>query len=81
MRKKIGIGISDFRKLRQGSYLFIDKSLLIQEIIQGGADIILLPCPRYFGNPAGSLPGHDASASTSSIAEKAISYHLTPLVF
>ena len=49
MRKKIGIGISDFRKLRQGSYLFIDKSLLIQEIIQGGADIILLPRPRRFG--------------------------------
>ena len=49
MRKKIGIGISDFAKLRQGDYLFIDKSLLIQEIIGAGADILLLPRPRRFG--------------------------------
>ncbi len=49
MRKRIGIGISDFRKLRQGNYLFIDKSPLIQEIIDAGADVILLPRPRRFG--------------------------------
>lgn len=49
MKKKIGIGVSDFRKLRKNGLLFIDKSLLIQEVLQSGAEILLLPRPRRFG--------------------------------
>ncbi len=49
MRKKIGIGISDFGRLRREDYCFIDKSLFIQEIVQAGAAVILLPRPRRFG--------------------------------
>lgn len=49
MKKKIGIGISDFRELRTGDFLFIDKSMLIADIINAGAKVLLLPRPRGFG--------------------------------
>ncbi len=48
-RKRIGIGISDFHELRQGNFLFIDKSLLIEEVIKAGAKTLLIPRPRRFG--------------------------------
>ncbi|WP_160685505.1 AAA family ATPase [Clostridium sp. C2-6-12] len=49
MKKKIKIGISDFKKLIEGKNYFVDKSLLIKEFIENGADIILTPRPRRFG--------------------------------
>jgi hypothetical protein len=49
MQKRIPIGISDFRKLREGNYYFVDKTLLIKEVVEDGAEIILLPRPRRFG--------------------------------
>ena len=49
MKKKIPIGISNFRKLIKENYYFVDKSLLIQEFIEGGAAIVLTPRPRRFG--------------------------------
>jgi len=48
-RKRIGIGVSDFRELREAGFLFVDKSLLIEEVAQAGAKVILLPRPRRFG--------------------------------
>jgi len=47
--KKLPIGISDFRKVIQEDYYFIDKSLLIEELINSNAQITLLPRPRRFG--------------------------------
>ncbi|WP_297430228.1 AAA family ATPase [Clostridium sp.] len=49
MRKKIQIGISDFKDLIEGNNYFVDKSLLIKEFIENGARIILTPRPRRFG--------------------------------
>lgn len=49
MKKNIKIGISDFKKLIEGKNYFVDKSLLIKEFIENGADIILTPRPRRFG--------------------------------
>jgi len=49
MKKRIGIGISDFRKLREEDMLFVDKSPFIQEVIRAGAEILLIPRPRRFG--------------------------------
>ena len=46
---KIGIGISDFPELRAGAFLFVDKSFFIQEIIETGAKVLLIPRPRRFG--------------------------------
>jgi hypothetical protein len=49
MVKKIPIGISDFKKLITENYYFIDKSLLIKDIVEDGAEVILIPRPRRFG--------------------------------
>ncbi len=42
------IGTDDFKKLRDENGYFVDKSLLIKEIIEG-SDVTLLPRPRRFG--------------------------------
>src|SRR5471030_730136 len=49
MKKKIPIGISNFRELIKENYYFVDKSLLVKEFIENGAKIILTPRPRRFG--------------------------------
>ena len=46
---RLPVGVSDFKKLIAGDYLFIDKSLFIKEIVQDGADVILITRPRRFG--------------------------------
>ncbi len=45
---KLPIGKSDFRAIIEGKFDFVDKSLLIPEIIEG-ADVILFTRPRRFG--------------------------------
>lgn len=46
----IPIGIDDFRTLRELDLAYVDKSGLIQEVIdQPGLQVILLPRPRRFG--------------------------------
>ena len=47
--KKIAIGTSDFKKLIQNDYLFVDKSELIQEFWESEGETILMPRPRRFG--------------------------------
>jgi hypothetical protein len=47
--KKLPIGTSDFRSLREDDKYFIDKSLFIKEIIDEEAEVVLLPRPRRFG--------------------------------
>jgi len=48
-RKPLPIGIDDFKKLIEGNYYFVDKSLFIKEIIDAAAEVILLLRPRRFG--------------------------------
>ena len=43
------IGLSDFRKLRTSWYCYVDKSLLIQSVLDSSAEVLLLPRPRRFG--------------------------------
>lgn len=47
--KQIGIGESDFKRLRVTDKYFIDKSLFIQHIIDNGSKVILITRPRRFG--------------------------------
>lgn len=47
--KKIPIGISDFKKLKNQDYLFIDKSLLVKEFWESDGETILVTRPRRFG--------------------------------
>ena len=45
----IPIGISDFKKLRQNDYYYIDKTLLIQEFLERKSQVTLITRPRRFG--------------------------------
>lgn len=47
--KKLPIGLCDFEKLILNNYYFVDKTLLIKDILDGGAEAILIPRPRRFG--------------------------------
>jgi hypothetical protein len=47
--KKLAIGVDDFKKLREYDAYFVDKSLLIEEIIEEPKDVLLFPRPRRFG--------------------------------
>ncbi|MEM7402948.1 MAG: AAA family ATPase, partial [Myxococcota bacterium] len=46
---KIPVGVSDFAKLRQGGYCFVDKTLFIKEFLDIGAEVTLITRPRRFG--------------------------------
>ena len=45
---KLPIGVSDFRKIIEGGFEFVDKSLFIQDVIND-TDVILITRPRRFG--------------------------------
>jgi hypothetical protein len=47
--KKVPIGISDFKKIIENNYYYIDKSLLVKDIFDIGSETILIPRPRRFG--------------------------------
>ncbi|WP_296878610.1 AAA family ATPase, partial [Thomasclavelia sp.] len=47
--KKIPIGISNYRKLKEDNYYNIDKSLMIEEFLSTGAQVTLVTRPRRFG--------------------------------
>jgi hypothetical protein len=47
--RPIPIGIDDFRMLREQDQEYVDKSHLIREVIDQGAQVLLLPRPRRFG--------------------------------
>ncbi|MEM7495263.1 MAG: AAA family ATPase, partial [Myxococcota bacterium] len=43
------VGLSNFAKLAQGDYCFVDKTLFIKEVLDGGDDVTLITRPRRFG--------------------------------
>jgi len=47
--KKLAVGESDFKEIIAGSYYYVDKTLLIKDIIDRGDKILLIPRPRRFG--------------------------------
>lgn len=49
MALRIPLGVDDFRALREGGMLYVDKTHLVREILDKGAQAILLPRPRRFG--------------------------------
>ncbi|MHB1651028.1 MAG: AAA family ATPase [Desulfitobacteriaceae bacterium] len=49
MKKRIAIGVSDFREMFTGAYYYVDKTLFIKDILEDGSKVILLPRPRRFG--------------------------------
>ena len=47
--KKIPIGISSFRELRENNFYFVDKSLMIQNFLDRESKVTLITRPRRFG--------------------------------
>jgi hypothetical protein len=47
--KKLPVGKSDFKKIIEENYCYVDKTLLIKDIIDKGDSILLIPRPRRFG--------------------------------
>ena len=48
-RKKISIGVEDFREIIDKDGYFVDKTLMIQELLESNAKVILFTRPRRFG--------------------------------
>ena len=48
-RKKLPIGISDYKLLIEEDYYYVDKTDFIRQMIEEGSLITLLPRPRRFG--------------------------------
>ena len=49
MKKKIPIGISDYRELKIDNYYSVDKSMIIKEFLDSSAKVTLITRPRRFG--------------------------------
>ena len=47
--KKLAIGISDFKQVIEQNRYYVDKTLLIKELIDSDALVSLIPRPRRFG--------------------------------
>lgn len=47
--KKLPIGVSDFKKLLEKDCYYVDKTLLVKEIMEASGEVILIPRPRRFG--------------------------------
>ena len=46
---KLPIGIDDFRKLRESDFYYVDKTRLIEQILQSWSEVTLFTRPRRFG--------------------------------
>ncbi|MBA2369462.1 MAG: AAA family ATPase [Candidatus Protochlamydia sp.] len=49
MLKRLPIGISDFKEVIEDGYLYVDKTLLIEELVEKGTKVVLIPRLRRFG--------------------------------
>jgi predicted AAA-ATPase/PD-(D/E)XK nuclease superfamily protein len=49
MPKHLPIGITNFKKLIEGDYYYVDKTLFIKELLEKRHEVTLLPRPRRFG--------------------------------
>ncbi len=43
------VGYDNFREVREKGYVFVDKSLFINDILQESSKVILITRPRRFG--------------------------------
>ena len=48
-RKKISIGMEDFKELIEKDGYFVDKTLMIKDLIESNAKVTLCNRPRRFG--------------------------------
>jgi hypothetical protein len=48
-QRLIPVGVSDFKKIIDKDYAYVDKTLFIQELVEKGIEVALIPRPRRFG--------------------------------
>ena len=46
---KLPTGIDNFKKIRNGNYYYVDKTSLIEQILNNGSEVTLFTRPRRFG--------------------------------
>jgi len=49
MQKELELGNSDFKSMMEGNKYFVDKSLLIRDVVKAQKQVLLFPRPRRFG--------------------------------
>jgi hypothetical protein len=49
MQLKLPIGIDSFNEIRMGNYYYVDKTMLIEQMIENGSKVTLFTRPRRFG--------------------------------
>ena len=49
MKRPLALGIDDFRRVREGNYYYIDKTMMIRDFIEYGNLVSLITRPRRFG--------------------------------
>ncbi|MGL5354955.1 MAG: AAA family ATPase [Cetobacterium sp.] len=49
VKKKLPVGVDDFKEIIQNDYYFVDKSMFIDELLNKKSEVTLLPRPRRFG--------------------------------
>ena len=48
-KQKLPTGIDDFKKIRNNNYYYVDKTSLIEQILENGSEVTLFTRPRRFG--------------------------------
>src|SRR5690348_15689133 len=46
---RLPLGISDFRQLRREGFYYVDKTALLDDVLDANAQVLLVPRPRRFG--------------------------------
>ncbi len=49
MQLKLPVGIDSFEKIRTDKYYYVDKTMLIEQVIEVGSEVTLFTRPRRFG--------------------------------
>ena len=49
MRIKLPLGIESFEEIRKYGYYYVDKTLLIKQVLEEGSKVKLFTRPRRFG--------------------------------
>ena len=53
---KLPVGIDSFEKIRRNNFYYIDKTKLIEQLVETGGEVTLFTRPRRFGKtPSGAV--------------------------
>ena len=47
--KRLPVGLDDFKKIRENKFYYIDKTMLIEQLLENWGEVNLFTRPRRFG--------------------------------